>query len=139
MAEMIEKRVDDLEHVLAHLPEDLDARFAGVDTKLAAIREVQALHTTRFTTLEQKLNQVASAVAEILRNLPSSVESKWGSTKPSAPSPTCTSLSSAAMAGSTTYLKTSVGAVHGRSSIAANSQTSTPRTSPTSRSRATHS
>jgi hypothetical protein len=69
MAEMIEKRVDDLEHVLAHLPEDLDARFAGVDTKLAAIREVQALHTTRFTTLEQKLNQVASAVAEILRKL----------------------------------------------------------------------
>ena len=46
-----------------------DARFAGVDTKLAAIREVQALHTTRFTTIEQKLNQIAAAVAEILRRL----------------------------------------------------------------------
>lgn len=69
MAETIEKRVTDLEHVIAHLPEDLDARFAGVDTKLAAIREVQALHTTRFTTIEQKLNQLAAAVAEILRRL----------------------------------------------------------------------
>jgi hypothetical protein len=51
------------------LPEDLDARFAGVDTKLAQIREVQALHTTRFSTLEQKINQVAAATAEILRRL----------------------------------------------------------------------
>ena len=58
-----------LSKVVAHLPEDLDARFAGVDTKLAAIREVQALHTTRFTTLEQKLNQLAAATAEILRRL----------------------------------------------------------------------
>ena len=58
MAETIEKRVSEVEEDLAHLPEDLDARFAGVDTKLAQIREVQALHTTRFTTLEQKLNQL---------------------------------------------------------------------------------
>ena len=69
MAETIEKRVDELEQVVAHLPEDLDARFAGVDTKLAQIREVQALHTTRFSTLEQKLNQIAAATAEILRRL----------------------------------------------------------------------
>ena len=69
MAETIEKRLTDLEQVVAHLPEDLDARFAGVDTKLAAIREVQALHTTRFTTLEQKLNQLAVASAKILRRL----------------------------------------------------------------------
>lgn len=54
----VEKRLGDVEFVLAHLPEDLDARFAGVDTKLAAIREVQALHTTRFTTLEQKLDEL---------------------------------------------------------------------------------
>ena len=69
MTETLEKRVADIEQVLAHLPEDLDARFAGVDTKLAQIREVQALHTTRFSTIEQKLNQVAAAVAEILRRL----------------------------------------------------------------------
>jgi hypothetical protein len=69
MAETLEKRVADIEQVLAHLPEDLDARFAGVDTKLAQIREVQALHTTRFSTLEQKLNQVGAATAEILRRL----------------------------------------------------------------------
>ena len=69
MAETIEKRVSEVEQVLAHLPEDLDARFAGVDTKLAQIREVQALHTTRFSTLEQKLNQIAAATADILRRL----------------------------------------------------------------------
>jgi hypothetical protein len=69
MSEILEKRVADIEQVLAHLPEDLDARFAGVDTKFAQIREVQALHTTRFSTLEQKLNQVAAATAEILRRL----------------------------------------------------------------------
>ena len=69
MAETIEKRLTDIEQIVAHLPEDLDARFAGVDTNLAAIREVQALHTTRFTALEQKLNQLAAATAEILRRL----------------------------------------------------------------------
>jgi len=58
MTETIEKRVSEVEEVLAHLPEDLDARFAGVDTKLAQIREVQALHTTRFTTLERKLDEI---------------------------------------------------------------------------------
>lgn len=47
--------MQDLEHIIAHLPEDLDARFAGVDTKLAGIREVLALHTTRFTTLGHKI------------------------------------------------------------------------------------
>ncbi|MCZ7594422.1 MAG: hypothetical protein M5U16_05480 [Hyphomicrobium sp.] len=47
--------MQDIEHIIAHLPEDLDARFAGVDHKLAGIREVLALHTTRFTTLERKV------------------------------------------------------------------------------------
>ncbi len=51
------------------LLEKLDARFAGVDTKLAALREALAIHTTRFTTLERKLDQVAASTAEILRKL----------------------------------------------------------------------
>lgn len=52
----LQERVNDIEEILAHLPEDLDARFAGVDTKLASIREVQALHTTRFSTLERRFS-----------------------------------------------------------------------------------
>ena len=40
------------------MPEDLDARFAGVDTKLTQIREVQAVHTTRFSALERKLDEI---------------------------------------------------------------------------------
>jgi hypothetical protein len=37
---------------------DLDARFAGVDVRLAEIREVLALHTTRFTKLETRLSAI---------------------------------------------------------------------------------
>jgi hypothetical protein len=66
----MEKRIADLEVLIAHLPEDLDARFAGVDTKLAAIREVLALHTTRFTTIEGKLDALAGEVRGALRRLP---------------------------------------------------------------------
>ena len=58
MADIIDKRVSDIEQVLAHLPEDLDARFAGVDVKLAAIREVQALHTTRFSKIEARFTEL---------------------------------------------------------------------------------
>ncbi|MET0194669.1 MAG: hypothetical protein ABW200_15015 [Hyphomicrobiaceae bacterium] len=54
----VEKRVQDLEQILAHLPENLDARFAGVDVKLAELREVLALHTTRFTKLDTRLNDL---------------------------------------------------------------------------------
>jgi oligoendopeptidase F len=64
MADTIEKRVADLEYILSHLPEDLDARFAGVDTKLAAIREVLALHTTRFSKLEARLAELAGNVVK---------------------------------------------------------------------------
>lgn len=55
----LEKRVEHLEYIVAHLPEDLNARFAGVDVKLATIREAQTLHTQRFTTLDAKVNSLA--------------------------------------------------------------------------------
>lgn len=64
-SDTIEKRVSDLEHMLTHIPEDLDARFAGVDVKLAEIREVLALHTTRFTKLETRFNDLERKVDKI--------------------------------------------------------------------------
>ena len=70
MVDTPEQRVQDLEHVIAHLPEDLDARFAGVDVKLAAIRETLALHTQRFTTIERKIDLLAAQASELLRRLP---------------------------------------------------------------------
>ena len=61
----LEKRVGDLEYVVAHLPDDLNARFAGVDVKLAMIREAQALHTQRFTTLDAKVDSLAADVTKL--------------------------------------------------------------------------
>ena len=74
MADTLEKRVTDLEQMLAHIPEDLDARFAGVDVKLAEIREVLALHTTRFTKLEARLNDLERKVEAGLNDLGRKVE-----------------------------------------------------------------
>jgi hypothetical protein len=83
MADTVEKRVSDREHAIAHLPEDLDARFAGVDVKLAQLREVLALHSTRFSTLEAQIKglrtameagigDLAGQLAEVLKRLPPS-------------------------------------------------------------------
>lgn len=56
MAQSLEKRMTDIEYIIAHLPDDLNARFAGVDVKIATIRETQLLHTQRFSTLERKID-----------------------------------------------------------------------------------
>jgi len=55
MAQSLEARTTDIEYIIAHLPDDLNARFAGVDVKMATIRETQLLHTQRFSTLERKI------------------------------------------------------------------------------------
>ena len=59
MADTIEQRLRDVEHMLAHVPEDLDARFAGVDVKLAELRELILLQNSRFTKIEARLNDLA--------------------------------------------------------------------------------
>lgn len=65
----LEKRVEDLEYIIAHLPDDLNARFAGVDVKLAVIREAQTLHSQRFTTLELKVDGLERKVDGIERKV----------------------------------------------------------------------
>lgn len=60
MAQSLENRMTDLEYIIAHLPDDLNARFAGVDVKMATIRETQLLHTQRFSTLERKIDALDS-------------------------------------------------------------------------------
>ena len=52
MADTLEKRVFDIEQFIAHLPEDLDDCFAGVDTKLAANA------TTHAAAVDEKLNEI---------------------------------------------------------------------------------
>jgi hypothetical protein len=65
----IDQRVADLEYLLAHLPEDLDARFAGVHTKLAELREAAAVQTHRLGLMEGRLASVEKSVADIVRLL----------------------------------------------------------------------
>ena len=62
MADTLEKRVADVEYLLAQMPEDLDARFAGVDVKLAELRELILLQSSRFTKLETRLNELSRKV-----------------------------------------------------------------------------
>jgi chromosome segregation ATPase len=45
--------------MLAHVRESLDARFAGVDVKLAELRELILLRNGRFTKIEARLNDLA--------------------------------------------------------------------------------
>jgi len=74
MADTLEKRVQDLEYLLAHLPQDLDARFAGADAKAGARSDQMSI---RLQTIELRVRQVEQAVAsngakldEILQRLP---------------------------------------------------------------------
>jgi hypothetical protein len=59
VADTIEQRLRDVEYKLARVPEDLDARFAGVDVKLAELRELILLQNSRFTKIEARLNDQA--------------------------------------------------------------------------------
>src|SRR5262249_23423402 len=82
VADTIEKRVQDIEFILAHLPEDLDARFAGADSRMNARFDqlnvrLQAMDR-RLQNVElalashgAKIDKVGDQVAEILQRLPS--------------------------------------------------------------------
>lgn len=59
MADTLEKRVDDIEQVLAHLPQDLDARFAGADARAGS----------RFDRLGIRVGAVQARVQDVERTL----------------------------------------------------------------------
>jgi hypothetical protein len=65
----IDQRVADLEHLLAHLPEDLDARFAGVHTKLAELREAAAVQTHRLGLMEGRMSLMESRLAGVEKSV----------------------------------------------------------------------
>ena len=69
MDDTLEKRVQDLEVILAHIPEDSDARFAGVDSKFADIREILVLHTTRFSKIDRRLDGLDGRIAVLEKQL----------------------------------------------------------------------
>lgn len=88
MADTIEKRVFDLEYLLAHLPEDLDARFAGADARVGArfdqlsirlqtietrvrhVEQAEANNGARLQALDARIGQLDAKLDEILNRLP---------------------------------------------------------------------
>ena len=80
MADTIEKPVSDLEQILAHLPEDLDARLAGANARagarfdrlniqLQALKaEVQQGHTataTQIAAIDGRMTRIEAHCAAI--------------------------------------------------------------------------
>jgi uncharacterized coiled-coil protein SlyX len=61
-----------------HLPEDLDARFAGVDVKLAGLRELILLQNGRFTKLEARLNEQVAKLESRFAELSRKVDAQAG-------------------------------------------------------------
>lgn len=59
----IEKRVSDLEQMVDSIPDILNVRFSRIDRELAEIKEQQAVHTQRFTTLERKVETLNKKLA----------------------------------------------------------------------------
>jgi hypothetical protein len=78
MTDTIEKRVEDLEQIPAHLPQDLDARFAGADARAGARFDrlniqLQALKTQvqqSETTLDNRIARIEAKLDEVLNRLP---------------------------------------------------------------------
>jgi chromosome segregation ATPase len=76
VADTLEKRVSDLEYMLAHVPEDLDARFAGLDVKFAELRELILLQNNRFTKLEARFNEQTAKLTIRLDELAHKVDGR---------------------------------------------------------------
>jgi chromosome segregation ATPase len=74
VAESLEKRVADPEYMLAHVPEDLDARFAGLDVRFADLRELILLQSNRFTKLEARFNEAVAKLTLRIDELARKVE-----------------------------------------------------------------
>jgi hypothetical protein len=85
VADTIEKRVSDIEQILAHLPDDLDARFAGADARAGArfdrlsirlqtletrVQEGATSTAAQIARVDAKIDKLADQVAEILQRLP---------------------------------------------------------------------
>ncbi|KAB2918485.1 MAG: hypothetical protein F9K29_07920 [Hyphomicrobiaceae bacterium] len=84
MADTIEKRVADLEQILAHLPQDLDARFAGADARAGArfdrlnvqlqalkaeVQQGQVATAGQIAALDRRIEGIESKIDELLARL----------------------------------------------------------------------
>jgi len=65
----LDQRVADIEYLVAHLPEDLGARFAGIHTKMAELREAAAIQTHRLGIMDARLSRVEKSIQDIVKLL----------------------------------------------------------------------
>jgi predicted nucleic acid-binding Zn-ribbon protein len=65
VADTLEKRVADRDYLLAHI----DELFAGVDVKLAGLRELILLQNGRFTKIEAQLRELSTKLEARLNQL----------------------------------------------------------------------
>lgn len=72
----IEKRLEDLEYVIAHLPEYLDWRFDRVSRKLADAREILTVHTTRFSEIDDELRAMREQIDGLAKLIEGRVQTR---------------------------------------------------------------
>ena len=85
MADTIEKRVSDLEQILAHLPEDLDARLTGADARAGArfdrlniqlqalkaeVQQGQRATATQIAAIDSRMTRMEAKLDDVLSRLP---------------------------------------------------------------------
>jgi ABC-type transporter Mla subunit MlaD len=78
MADTLEKRLSDLEQILSHLPDDLDARLAGADARAGArfdrlniqlqalkaqVQQGQTTTATQIAAIDSRLTRIEAQVA----------------------------------------------------------------------------
>jgi chromosome segregation ATPase len=71
MADTIENRVSDIEEILAHLPKDLDARFAGADARAGARFDRLSI---RLQALEARVQENAMSAATQIAGLDAKID-----------------------------------------------------------------
>jgi hypothetical protein len=62
MADPIEQRLADVEQILAHLPTDLDVRFAGADSRMNARFDRLSI---QLQNMDRRLQQVEVGLATV--------------------------------------------------------------------------
>jgi hypothetical protein len=76
MADTLGKHVADPKHLRTYIPEYLDARFAGIDVKLAELRALLLERNCQFTRFEARLDEAATRLDACLTELSRKIDTR---------------------------------------------------------------